>query len=150
MITGFQAKMSVNDGTASAQAAFAGLITFNLPSVEAAGFDDTELNQMTSGGSPVSDPYIRKQPTGLLEVGTVSAEMKYTKANYLRLLALAGVRDKTYILTTPDDLTTPGTPVVLTSTIDGYVSKVDAVKFEKDKPVSIPFEMSVSKQPTIA
>ncbi|VTU02776.1 unnamed protein product [Gemmataceae bacterium] len=154
MITGFQATMKVDDAGTGAAAggastAFSGLVTFNLPAIEAGTFDATELNQDDGGTpTPAPDPWERELPTGLKKAGPVQAEMKYTKANYNRLVALAGTRGYTFVLVTPDDQTTPGTPVKLTLTFTGFIKKVDAVKFEKTNPVSIPFEVVVSKKPT--
>lgn len=157
MITGFQAQAEVDDGgTGAASGAtstkFAGLTTFNLPSLEAGKFDATELDQKVSTDP---DPYERELPTGFIKVGPVKGELKYTKANYQRLQSLLqraalGDRGYTYILTSPDDLTTPGTPVKLTVTIEAFVSKVDEIKFEKGNPVMIPFEITTRSKPTVA
>lgn len=152
MITGFQATMEVDDGGTGgtgASTAFSGLVTFNLPALEAGKFDATELNQMTSGGSPVADPYERELPTGLIKVGTTKGEIKYTKANYLRLQALLMDRGKTFKLITPDDLTS-GTVTKLTATFKGFLNKVDEIKFEKTNPVAIGFELTVSEAPTFS
>lgn len=134
MITGFKATMEVNDGTAGASVKFSGLTTFNVPSLEAGKFDATELDQ--------ADPHERESPTGLIKVGVTKAEMKYTKANYTRLKALLGVKGKTFILSAPDDQT-DDEPVVLDVEFTGFVNKLDEIKFEKDKPVAIPFEVTV-------
>lgn len=157
MITGFQAQMEVDDagtGAASGGAStkFSGLTTFALPALESEKFDATELDQKDGGNA---DPYMREFPTGLIKVGPTSCEIKYTKANYLRLQALLekavkGDRGYTFILTSPDDLSTPGTPVKMTVTADGWVSKVGEVKFEKGNPVLIPFEVTFFKKPTVA
>ncbi len=157
MITGFQATLEVDDagtGAASGGAStkFSGLTTFNLPSLEAGKFDATELDQKNGGNV---DPYEREEPTGLIKMGPIKGEMKYTKANYQRLQALLekaalGDRGYTFIATTPDDLSTPGTPVKLTGTWDGWVSKLDDVKFEKGNPVLIPFEITPLKKGTLA
>lgn len=152
MITGFQATMKVDDdGTGAAvggaSTAFSGLITFNMPAVEAGTFDATELNQDDGAETPAADPWEREEPTGLLKAGPVTAEMKYTKANYNRLIALVSKRGHTFVLVSPDDLSS-GSPVKLTTTFVGFIKKVDAVKFENKNPVAIPFEVVVSKKPT--
>lgn len=159
MITGFQAQGEVDDaGTGAAPTGastrFAGLITFNLPSLEAGTIDATELDQDDGGGTPAPDPYEREAPSGLIKIGKTKCEMKYTKANYQRLQSLvkrsvAGV-PYTVILKTPDDLSTPGTPVKLTTTLKAFFTKLDELKFEKDKPATIPFEITVQKKPTYA
>jgi hypothetical protein len=157
VITGFQAKLAVDDGGTGAvpggtSTKFSGLTTFSLPALEAGMMDVTERDQDDGGGTPVADPYERKGPTGLIAIGTTKGEMKYTKANYQRLQALlqksAGGSLYTFVLTSPDDQSTPGTPVKLTTTAKGYVSKVDEIKFEKGNPTMIPFEITVQKQPT--
>lgn len=148
MISGFLATLFVDDaGTGAAlggaSTAFAGLTTFNLPKLTAGKFDATELDQ----GS--SDPYEREEPTGLIKIGPTACEMKYTKANYTRLQALIlKGRGYTFVMTTPDDQSTPGTPVKLVATFVGYISEVGDVKFEKGNPVMIPFEITVQKKPT--
>lgn len=147
MITGFQATLEVNDGASSASVKFAGNVTFNLPALEATKFNATELDQQASS---VADPYERELPTGLITIGATKGEIKYLKSNYTRLQALLGVRGKTFIITTPDDQTTPGTPVKMTCTFTGFVSKLDDVKFEKNNPVMIPFEITVPSKPTYA
>ncbi len=157
MISGFQAALEVDDaGTGAASGGtstkFSGLVTFALGAIESEKFDASEIDQQT-GGQP--DPSMREVPTGYLKQGPVAGEMKYNKANYQRLQKLAeaaakGDRGYTFILTTPDDLTTPGTPVKMTVTGDGWVSKVGEVKFEKGAPVLIPFEITWFKKNTIA
>ena len=152
MITGFQATMAVDDGgtgaaSGAASTKFVGLTTFDLPSLEAGSFDATELDQDDGGGTPAPDPYERTEPTGTIKVGPSNAEIKYTKANFLRLQKLVGKRGYTFVLTSPDDLTS-GSPTKLATTFKGYVSKLDKVKFEKGNPAVIPFEITVSKQPT--
>lgn len=156
MITGFQATLEVDDagtGAASGGAStkFVGNVMFGLGAIEAEKFDATELDQ--KDGANI-DPYTREFPTGILKQGPVAGEIKYTKANYQRLQSLIeraakGDRGYTFILKTPDDLTTPGTPVILTVTGDGFVSKVGDVKFEKGNPVLIPFEITWFKKNTI-
>ncbi len=153
MITGFQAQMAVDDaGTGAAlggaSTKFSGLTTFNLPSLEVGKFDATELDQQVSAAP---DPYERQHPTGLIKIGPTKAEIKYTKANYLRLQALLiKGRGYTFILTSPDDLSTPGTPVLMTVTLVGFISKIDDVKFEKTNPTMISFELTVQQKPTVA
>lgn len=152
MITGFQAQMSVDDaGTGAAvggaDTKFSGLTTFNLPSLEAGKYEATELDQQVTS---VADPYERELPTGLIKIGPTKAEIKYTKANFQRLQSLLGVRDHVYKLISPDDLTTPGTPVKMTVTLVAFVSKLDEVKFEKGNPIMIPFEITVQQKPTVA
>lgn len=158
MITGFQANMAVDDdGTGAApgndSTRFTGLITYNLPSLEAGTFDATELDQDDGEETPTADPYERELPTGLIKIGKTACEMKYTKANYQRLQSLlqrgAAGAEYTFILTSPDDQTA-GTPTKLTVTCKGFVSKLDAPKFEKGNPVLIPFEMTCRKKPTYA
>lgn len=151
MITGFQANLAVDDGGTGGTGAstkFAGLVMLELGELAVGKFDATELNQTLSGGA--ADPYEREEPTGLIKVGETNAEIKYTKANLLRIQNLLGDRGKTFVITAPDDQTTPGTPVVLTCTFKGFVSKLGKVKFEKKTPVSIPFELTVSEAPAYA
>jgi hypothetical protein len=77
--------------------------------------------------------------------------LKYTKANYQRLVSLLQRgRGYTFILTAPDDQTTPGTPVTMTTTFTGFISAVDELKFEKGNPAMIPFEITVQSKPTVA
>jgi hypothetical protein len=152
MITGFKANVAIDDdGTGAAPGGDSerldGLVTFNLPEIDVSTFDATELNQQTDDETPVTDPWERELPTGLKKAGPVQAEVKYTKANYNRLVALAGVRGHVFVLTAPDDQSS-GSPVVLTTTFTGFVKKLGAVKFEKKEPVSIPVEIVVSKKPT--
>ncbi|MDY3558122.1 hypothetical protein R5W23_000843 [Gemmata sp. JC673] len=158
MITGFQAVLTADDGgnggaTGGTSTKFDGVTTFSLPSLEAGTFDATELAQDDGGGTPAPDPFEREHPTGLIKIGKTPCEMKYTKANYQRLVGLlkkgAAGAEYTFLLTSPDDQTA-GTATKLTVTAKGFVSKVDAVKFEKGNPVSIPFEMTTRKQPTYA
>lgn len=159
MITGFQATGEVDDGGTGAVPAgtstkFANLITFNLPSLEAPTIDATELAQDDGGGTPAPDPYEREAPAGTIKIGKVKAETKYTKAIYQRLQSLvknsvAGV-PYTLILKSPDDLSTPGTPVKLTVTCKVFFTKLDELKFEKGNAVLIPFEITVQKAPTYA
>jgi len=154
MITGFQATLSVDDaGTGAAPGGtdtkFAGNVTFALPELTIEKFDATELDQTAGAGVP--DHYMREFPTGLIKSGETEGEIKYTKANYQRLLALAEKgRGYTFKLTAPDDQTTPGTPVTLTLTRKGFISKVGAVKFEKSNPVIIPFSITFQEKGTIA
>jgi hypothetical protein len=155
MITGFQAQMAVDDagtGAASGGAStkFSGLTTFSLPDLETPKFDATELDQVVTGTTP--DPYERELPTGTIKVGPTQAEIKYTKANFLRLQSLLkraadGDTAYTFILTSPDDKTDV-TAVKLLTTFDGWVSKVGGVKYEKGNPVSISFELTAKKAPT--
>lgn len=159
MITGFQATLAADDaGTGAAPGGastkFTGITTFSLPSLEAGTFEATELAQDDGATpTPAADPFERERPTGLIKVGKTACEMKYTKANYQRLQALlvkgAAGAEYTFVLTTPDDQTS-GSPTKLAATVKGFISKVDAVKFEKGNPVSIPFEMTCRKQPTYA
>lgn len=152
MITGFQAQLKVDDGGTGAafggaSTAFSGLATFEIPELAAEKFDATELDQK-DGASP--DPYMRELPTGLIKQGTTKCEQKYTKANYQRLVSLLQRgRGYTFVITAPDDQTTPGTPVVMTVTQKGWVSKVDEVKFEKSNPVMIPFEITWEDGPAV-
>jgi hypothetical protein len=140
---GFKAQLSINDGGGR----FDGLITISLPSLEAGKYDATELDQEASG-SP--DPYERELPTGLIKVGPVKAEQFYSKANYNRLQALIGQRDKSIVLTTPDDGSNGNTPVKLVATFPGFIQKIDELKFEKNNPIAIPFEFCVQSKPTFA
>lgn len=155
MITGFQAQMAVDDGgnggaSGGTSTKFSGLTTFGLPALEAGTFEATELDQDDGGTpTPAPDPYERLAPTGLIKVGPVPGEIKYTKANYQRLQKLVSKKGYTFVLTTPDDQTS-GSPVKLTATFTGFVSKVDQVKFEKTNPTTIPFEITVQKQPAYA
>jgi hypothetical protein len=159
VITGFQAKMACDDaGTGAAPGGastrFVGLTTFDLPSLEVGTFDATELDQNDGGDpTPAADPFERMRPTGLIKLGATAAEIKYTKANYQRLVALAqlgaGGAEHTFVLTAPDDQTA-GTPTVLTTTFKGFVSKVDKVKWEKGNASMIPFEVTVRQKPTHA
>jgi hypothetical protein len=149
MITGFQATLEVDDGgtgsaSAGASTKFTGLVTLGLPSLEAPQFDATELDQVDESDDP--DEYEREEPTGTIKVGRTKAEMKYTKANYLRLQKLVGKRGKTFKVITPDDQTS-GTATKLTTTFVGNVSKLDELKFEKGAPVLIPFELTCSRKP---
>ncbi|VTR95241.1 unnamed protein product [Gemmata massiliana] len=153
MITGFQAVMAVNDGgnggaIGGASTKFNGVITYGLPELEAPTFDATELAQDDGGGTPQPDPFEREYPTGTIKIGKTKGEMKYTKANYQRMLKLCGKRGYTFVLTSPDDLTVSGTPTQTTCQFLGAVTKVGEVVFEKGKAVTIPFEFTASKQPT--
>lgn len=153
MITGFQATVSVDDsGTGAAPGGtdtkFAGNVTFALPELTIQKFDATELDQQAAGAP---DPYMREFPTGLIQSGETEGEIKYTAANYQRLLGLAERgRGYTWKLTTPDDQTVPGTPTKLTMTRKGFISKVGAVKFEKSNPVIIPFSITFQEKGTVA
>lgn len=143
MITGFTATVEADDaGTGAAPGGlstkFDGVTTFNLPGLEAPTFDATVLDQ--------PDNYEQELPTGVVKMGKVKGEMAYTKANRQRLEKLCGVRGYTIKLTTPDDLTTPGTPVKLVVTLTGFVNKVDETKFEKGNPALIPFEITIQKK----
>lgn len=149
MITGFQATLSVDDGgtggaIGSTSTKFSGLTTFSIPSLEAGKFDATELDQLD--GSSAVDPFEREEPTGLIKVGPTMCELKYTKANYTRLRTLLSKRGYTFVAVSPDDLSS-GSPVKTTLTFTGFISKVDAVKFEKNNPVAIPFEITVQNKP---
>lgn len=148
MITGFQAQMECDDaGTGAAvggaSTKFDGLVMFELPKLEASGFEATELNQTTDG--TVVDTWEREEPTGLIKAGATKGEIKFTKANYNRLAALLGVKGHTYKLISPDDQTS-GSAVKLTDTFLGWVSAVGEVKFEKKTPVSIPFEITTQRK----
>lgn len=150
MITGFQAQLEVDDGgtgsaAAGASTRFKGLLTLNLPSLEVGTFDATELDQEDDDDNP--DPYEREEPTGLIKVGTVKAEQKYTAGNYKRLQALVGKKGKTFKITTPDDQTA-ATAKKMSAAFVGFVKKLDELKFEKGNPVGIPVEFTVSKKPT--
>ena len=146
MISGFQATMTINDGgngaaPGGAATAFAGLVTLNLPEIDAPTFEGTELNQS-------ADQYEREFPTGLLKVGPIECTMKYTKANYTRLQTLiTRGRGYTIVLTTPDDLSS-GSPVILVATFTGFLKKLGAVQFEKNNPVTIPFTLVIQSKPT--
>jgi hypothetical protein len=151
VVTGFQAQMAVDDaGTGAAPGGistkFAGLVTFNLPSLEANKFESTELDQKKADGT-TPDGYERELPTGTIKIGQVKGSLHYTKANYLRLQKLIAARGYTFILTSPDDLSASPTATLLTTTFTGFVSKIDDLKFEKGNPVEIPFEFTVQSQP---
>lgn len=158
MISGFRATLAVDDagtGAASggASTAFDGVTMLELGELAAEMFDATELAQVISGSTP--DPVNRKYPTGTIEQSPTAGMLKYTKANYQRLVSLmeracAGDRAYTFVLVTPDDLTNPGTPVKLTATVDGFVSKVGKLVFEKGAPVLIPFEVTFFKRATLS
>lgn len=152
MITGFQAKCEVDDGGTGAAAGststvFANLLTLMIPKRTAGAFDATELNQLD--GSSAVDPVEREEPTGTIKVGDTQAEIKYTKAHHTRLNALLGQRGYTWKISAPDDLSA-GTATILTCSFVGFVSEIGEVKFEKGKPVSIPFVLTVSRKPTYA
>lgn len=151
MITGFKANLKADDGGTGAapggvSTAYAGVVSFNLPDLETPTFDATELDQ------GASDPYERERPAGTIKIGKTQCEIKFTKANYQRLQAqiLAGLAGNayTFVMTTPDDLTTPGTPVTLVGTFKGFVSKVGGPKFTKGEGLMIPFEITVREKPT--
>lgn len=157
MISGFQAKLAIDDaGTGAApggaSTAFAGNVTLSLGSFELGKFDATELDQQDPPGTV--DPFERERPTGTIKQGTHKGSLKYSKANYQRLQALAtksaAGSEYTVILTTPDDQTTPGTPVTMACTFKCFLSMVGEVQFEKRTPVAIPFEFSVRKKPAFA
>jgi hypothetical protein len=141
VITGFLADLEVNDGVASASVAFDGLVTLTLGGVEAPAFDATELNQ--------GDNVERMEPVGTLKQSPVKAEVKFTKANYTRLRALVGVKGKVWKVISPDDQS-DDTPVKLTATVTGFLSKLDDIKFEKGNPVIIPIEITPSVATTAA
>lgn len=150
MISGFQATLAVDDsgtgaGPGGTSTKFSGLVTISLPSLEAEKFDATELDQNDTG---IPDQYMREFPTGLIKQGATACELKFNKANYTRLEALLKKgRGYTFVLTSPDDLTTPGTPVKLTATMKGFISKIGEVKFEKGNPVMIPFDANFQDNP---
>lgn len=153
MITGFKAKIAVDDaGTGAApggaSTVFTGVTMIELPGLEAGKFDATELNQVVSGST--FDPYERELPTGAIKMGAIKAEFFYTKANYQRLQAMLAVRGYTWLLTLPDDLTGGETPVTMTVTATAFLSKLGDLKFEKGTPIKIPVEITLQKQPTVA
>jgi hypothetical protein len=92
MITGFQAQMR-STTPAPAPRRRGGRPSSRADHVqparrlEANKFDATELDQQVGSAA---DPYERELPTGLIKMGPTKAEIKYTKANYQRLQALAG------------------------------------------------------------
>jgi len=147
-ISGFTATLEVDDAGSGgpkggASTKFAGPTKLSLPQLTAATFDATELDQ------GAADPYEREMPTGTVKPGRCKGEMFFSKANYTRLqkLVIAG-RGYTFILKSPDDLSTPGTPVLLTTTWKGYVADVGEVVFEKGTGLIIPFEIVVQEKPT--
>jgi hypothetical protein len=150
MITGFQATMTTDDGgtgaaPGAAQTSFTGLVTITFPGLTVPGFDATELNQFDGGNA---DQYERELPAGTKKLAKITGRLKYTKANYQRLQGLAGVRSHVWVFTTPDDLTTPGTPVKLVATLVGWLSMIGDLEFEKGTPAHIPFEITIEKKPT--
>lgn len=144
MITGFLATVAVDDGGTGAASGgtstvFDGVTEFEFPEMAAQKFEATELAQ--------TDAFEREEPTGTIKVSETSAVMKYTKANYQRLVALNGKRGYTFKLTSPDDLSGGGTPVKLIDTFVGFISKVGKLKVQKGQPMLIPFEITSSRAP---
>lgn len=156
MISGFRATLAVDDaGTGAAPGGastkFAGLTMLSLGSFEVGKFEATEIDQEDPPAT--LDPFERERPTGTIKQGTHKGTLKYTKANYQRLQALAtkgaAGAEYTWILTTPDDQSA-GSPVTLACTFKAFVSLVGEVQFEKNVPVLIPFEFSCRKKPAFA
>lgn len=154
--SGFKSKLAVDDaGTGAdpggASTAFSGLVQLTLGSLEVATFDATELDQEDPPATV--DPFERERASGTIKQGKHKGLMKFTKANYTRLVALAtkGAAGKLYvfILTSADDQTS-GSPTVLTSTFTGFISMIGEVVKEKRTPRQIPFEITVTKKPTHA
>ena len=78
---------------------------------------------------------------------------RFTKANYQRLAALAvraaNLEKHTFKLTSPDDNTTPGTPVKLIDTFGGQITKVSGPKWVKTDLAVIDFEVNVEDAPLL-
>jgi len=148
-VSGFKAKMEVDDaGTGGAaggaSTVFDGVVMINWPDLEAPTLDTTELN--------AADSYERERPQGTIKKGKTQAQCKYTKANYNRLKALAvraaNLEKHQFKLTSPDDNTTPGTPVLLVVQFGGQITKVSGPRYVKSDLAVIDFEVNVEDAPT--
>lgn len=126
---GFQATLTVNDGSAAAQQPFAFPISISCPFSEVGKVDRSYLGMATKDKL--------YSPT-LWDNGEMEFEIQYTKADYQRLLALKGV-EKTWVVTFPDDGT--GTP--LTRSFNGWVCKAPT-KFEMEAIVVIQASVQVN------
>lgn len=138
-VSGFQATLEVDDGgtggaSGGISTKFAGLVTLTFPGMEAGTFDATEIDQVSV--------FEVELPTGTIKVGKLKGEIKFTKANYQRLVALNGKRGYTFKLTAPDDLTTPGTPVKMIATFTGFISNVEETKVDRASQIVVPFQMT--------
>lgn len=129
-IIGYTASISVNDGASNAQQEFAAPVMITPPFGDVAAVDVSSMS-MTSRS--------RLKIPGLVDMGNVSFEGIFKKADYLRLVALKAV-EKTWIVTAPDTGETGG---ALTWTFDAFVSKVESsleneglVKFKAEAVIS--------------
>ena len=132
---GFRARLSCNDGAANAEKFFEDNIVIALPAQEFGEFEDKRLHTPTKSR--------RFLPT-LLDNGTVTAEGYWSKAEYLRLKALLGKTGKVWKLYAPDEDGAAVTLTPLLATLDGWLKKIDSVRFEKDVENKFTFELRVN------
>lgn len=142
---GFGAKLTVNDGASNAQAEFSNVLTFMIPKREFGEYETTLLNQLVSAAHSKDRTF---NPT-LRDNGLVQVEGFFTKAEYIRMVALHGVKGKTFVLTSPD-ADGAAAIVAMVCTFDGWVKELGEVKFEFDKPVMASFGIRVSGPITIS
>lgn len=133
---GFRARLSCNDGANNAEKFFEDSIIITLPAQEVGEFEDKRLHTPTRSR--------RFLPT-LVDNGTMMAEGYFSKAEYLRMRALLGKTGKTWKLYTPDEDGAAATATPLLATLDGWLKKIDQVRFEKDVENKVTFELRVNE-----
>lgn len=137
---GFQADLQIKDGVSDAWVTVAAQVMIALPGIEVGEQEVTGLNQKIDD-DPEEDPdFVRRYIPTLHDIGTLKCEAYFTKATYLRLVALAGLVED-YKLISPED----DAAATLTASGKGFLKKIDDVTFEKDVPTKVKFEIRRSK-----
>jgi hypothetical protein len=134
-IIGFRTKVSVNDGASDAEQFFTKAMTVNLPAREIGEYEEKVLNTANKNRT--------YRPT-LIDNGTVTVEGYFSKTEYARLVALLGIEGKTWKLYSPDEDGATATVTPGVYTLAGFLKKIGEAKFEKDKEVSVSFELRVN------
>jgi hypothetical protein len=130
-VIGFSASISVNDGASNAQQIFAEPVMIQVPFGDVSAIDVSYMGQSSRS---------RLKIPGLIDMGNLSFEGIFKKADYLRLVALKAVL-KTWILTAPD--TGETSPTGLTWTCSAFISKVE-MSLEFDGLVKFKAEATLS------
>jgi hypothetical protein len=127
---GFQATLSVNDGSGASQQAFTHLVTISVPFGDVSALDT--WNMASSSRNATKLP-------GKVDPGEASFEQFYNAADYNRLVALRAAM-KTWNVTAPSDGTTGGT---VTWSFDGFLSKCE-LSMETENLIKVKGTITVS------
>lgn len=111
-VIGFSATISVNDGVSNAQQVFAEPVSITVPFGEVSTVDASNMAMSSRR---------RVKIVGLTDPGELSFEGIYSKADYLRLVALQG-NSHVWIITAPS---TGETGSGLTWTCTAFLTKVE-------------------------